>query len=242
MKRKKRPAGAETEFTWAEPAGTETDLNAEADIEFPGAEGETEFPAEAEPAGEPHGGVPTVEQIETERRRLQRRREFGRTLRSTLYALIVVAAAAALIATLVFPVLQVTGASMTPTLENGDLVVALKTGKFETGDLIGFYWQNTLLLKRVVAGPGDYVNIDGDGNVYINGELLDEPYVKEKSLGQCDIEFPYQVPENRYFVLGDHRDTSVDSRSSMIGCVSADQVVGRVFLRVWPLKSVSLVH
>lgn len=186
--------------------------------------------------------LPTTEEIETERQRLKKRKLFGRTLMSTIYALVVVAAIAALIATLVFPVLQVTGESMTPTLEDGQLVLLVKTSKFDTGDLIGFYWQNTLLIKRVIAGPGDYVSIDEGGSVYVNGTLLDEPYISEKSLGTCDMEFPYQVPENRYFVLGDHRDVSIDSRSSTIGCVQASQVVGRVFLRVWPLKAMSVVH
>lgn len=183
-----------------------------------------------------------LEQLESESRRLRRKREYWRAFRSTIYAIIIVAAAAALIATLIFPIIQVSGGSMTPTLADKDLVVLIKTSTFKTGDLLGFYWQNKLLLKRVIAGPGDYVSIDENGDVYVNGGLLDEPYVTQKTLGECDMDFPYQVPDNRYFVLGDHRDVSIDSRNSSIGCIEAEQVVGRVFLKIWPINQLSIIR
>ncbi len=185
--------------------------------------------------------VPSEEAVAAERERLRYQRRFRRTLRTTAYALVVVAAAAVLVATLLLPVLQVSGSSMEPTLSDGDVLVLLKSGDFETGDLVGFYYQNRLLLKRVVAGPGDVVDIDSGGDVYVNGELLDEPYVEEKALGQTDLDYPYQVPEGRYFVMGDNRAASVDSRSSAIGCIESDQIVGKVVLRVWPLDRLALV-
>ena len=137
---------------------------------------------------------------------------------------------------LFLPVLQVSGDSMNPTLEDRDILLLVKSDSMKTGDLCGFYWQNKLLLKRVIGQPGDVISMDEDGHVTVNGTVLDEPYVDELALGECDIRFPYQVPENRYFVLGDHRSVSIDSRSSVIGCVGKSQVVGRVFLRIWPLN------
>ncbi len=197
-------------------------------------------PPRRAPARAP-AAVPDAGEVAAERERLRHRRRFRRTLRTTAYALVVVAAAAVLVATLLLPVLQVSGSSMEPTLSDGDVLVLLKSGDFETGDLVGFYYQNRLLLKRVVAGPGDVVDIDADGDVYVNGELLDEPYVSEKALGQTDLDYPYQVPEGRYFVMGDNRAASVDSRSSAIGCVEEGQIVGKVILRVWPVARLSLI-
>ena len=186
--------------------------------------------------------IPTTAEVEAERERLAYRSRYTRVLRSTIYALLVVAAVAVLLATLFLPVLQVSGDSMNPTLQDRDIIVLVKTDQMKTGDLCGFYWQNKLLLKRVIGLPGDIITLDEDGVVTVNGEVLDEPYVDELALGECDIKFPYQVPENRYFVLGDHRATSIDSRSSVIGCVEKSQIVGKVFLRVWPLSSFSLIR
>ena len=149
---------------------------------------------------------------------------------------------AVLLATLFLPVLQVSGDSMNPTLQDRDIILLVKDSDMKTGDLCGFYWQNKLLLKRIIGLPGDVIELDEDGVVTVNGQTLDEPYVDELALGECDIKFPYQVPENRYFVLGDHRATSIDSRSSVIGCVEKSQIVGKVFLRVWPLSNFSLIH
>lgn len=179
--------------------------------------------------------IPSLEEISQERRRIARKQRFRQILGSTVGILIVVAAAAAILATLFLPVLRVSGDSMSPALEDGDILLLWKTDRLKTGDLIGFSWQNKLLLKRVVAFPGDIVSMDAQGNVSVNGEPLEEPYVDEKALGECSIEFPYQVPESHYFVLGDHRATSIDSRSTVIGCVAQEQVIGKVLLKIWPL-------
>ena len=169
-------------------------------------------------------------------KREQYRRRFKRLLRSTTNALIVVAAVAALIATLLLPVLEIAGTSMEPSLNDGDIVLLVKTDKLETGDLCAFYYSNKILIKRIIAVPGDYIWIESDGTVFLNGNELDEPYVSEKSLGECDVEFPYQVPENAYFMMGDHRETSIDSRSTVIGCVPQDQIIGKILCKFWPLK------
>ena len=179
--------------------------------------------------------LPTMEQLTAELDRVKYKRRYKRVLRSTIYTLIIVAAAAVLVATIWMPVLQIYGASMTPTLNEGDIVVSLKGSDFEPGDLVAFYLGNKILVKRCIAGPGQWVDIDADGNVNVDGKLLDEPYLTEKALGDCDLALPYQVPDNRYFCMGDHRSTSVDSRSTTVGCVSDEQIVGKIVFRVWPL-------
>ena len=181
--------------------------------------------------------LPTAEQLDMERRRLRYKRRYNRTLRSTVAILIVVAALAVLAATLWMPVLRVYGSSMAPTLHNGEILVSVKTKDFSSGDIIAFYHGNKLLIKRYIAGSADYVNIDEDGAVSVNGTLLDEPYLAEKAYGEADIEFPYQVPDQRYFVMGDNRSVSIDSRSSIVGCIAEDQIVGKVVFRVWPLSA-----
>ena len=185
--------------------------------------------------------LPPVAALQKELKRERHKRRYRRLLRSTINALIVVAAIAALVATLFLPVLQIAGNSMEPSLEDGDIVLLLKTDKLETGDLCAFYYSNKILIKRVIATPGDYIWIEADGTVFLNGEQLDEPYVVQKALGECDVEFPYQVPENNYFVMGDHREISVDSRSSVIGCIPKDQIVGKIFCKVWPLSEFSFI-
>lgn len=186
--------------------------------------------------------VPSLKEIQSERKRIRRGTYYRQALRGTVSVLLVVAAVAVLITTLFLPILQVSGDSMSPTLEHNDIVVLLKTKKFDRGDLIGFYYQGKILLKRVIALPGDEVAIDADGNVYVNGELLEESYVTDKGLGDCDLEFPYEVPGTSYFVLGDRRSNSVDSRNSAIGAVSRDDIIGRVFISVWPISDFGLVR
>lgn len=177
---------------------------------------------------------PSVEQLAAELKRVKYRSRYRAVLRSTLYMLIVVAAVAVLVATIWMPVLQIYGASMTPTLNEGDIVVSVKGSDFEPGDLVAFYLGNKILVKRCIAGPGQWVDIDESGNVYVDGKLLEEPYLTEKSLGGSNIELPYQVPDNRYFCMGDRRSTSVDSRHKEVGCVSEEQIVGKIVFRVFP--------
>ncbi len=181
----------------------------------------------------PSEELPSPEQVRAVHDKLAYRARLKKVLMSTLSVLIVVAAAAVLVSTLFLPVIQVSGDSMEPTLNNGDIILLVKTKHYSTGQLCCVAWQNKLLLKRVIGLPGDSIDIDADGNVSVNGELLDEPYVINKSLGECDISFPYVVPDDKMFVLGDRRDTSIDSRSSAIGCVSDEQMVGRMLFRIW---------
>lgn len=184
----------------------------------------------------PSGVPPSEKQLEAELARVRYQQRYRTVLRSTICTLIVVAAVAVLVATIWMPVLQIYGSSMTPTLSEGDIVVCFKTSDIKRGDLVAFYLGNKLLVKRCVALPGQTVDIDGDGNVMLDGVPLDEPYVTEKSLGDCNIELPYQVPDNRYFCMGDHRKTSVDSRNTAVGCVTEEQIVGKIVFRVWPLS------
>lgn len=181
-------------------------------------------------------GVPTISQLEEELSREKHRKRYNSVLRSTLFTLVVVAAVSVLVATLWLPVLQIYGKSMEPCLNEGEIVISVKDKEFETGDIIAFYYNNKILVKRVIGQPGQWISIDENGTVSLDNEVLYEPYIKDKSLGQCDIEFPYQVPDGRYFVLGDFRSTSVDSRSSMMGCVAEEQIVGKIVFRVWPLS------
>ena len=184
--------------------------------------------------------LPTIGQVETERKRYRRQKAYNKALRGTVHVLTIVAAVAVLIATLVLPVLQIEGTSMESTLSNGDIVLLTKTTRFSRGDLCGFTWNNKLLIKRVVGLPGDWIEIDTDGTIYLNGDKLDEPYVQQMALGECDLEFPFQVPPAQYFVVGDMRESSIDSRNSLIGCVAKDQIVGKAFFRVWPFKRIRL--
>ena len=176
------------------------------------------------------------EELEEELRRVKYRDGFVFALRNTVYGLITVAAIAVIVAVFVTPVLQIYGDSMTPTLDEGNIVVALKGDDFKTGDVIAFYYNNKILVKRVIAQPGEWVNIDPDGTVYVNNVELDEPYISGKSMGECDLILPYQVPESRILVMGDHRDVSVDSRSRSVGCVADEQIVGKIVWQIWPLS------
>lgn len=185
--------------------------------------------------------IPATEQLEAELAREKYKKRYHSVLRSTVYTLIIVAAVAVLTATLWLPVLQIYGSSMTPTLQDGEIVFSVKTSDFVPGDIVAFYYNNKILIKRVICGPADWVNIDGDGTVYVNGTVLDEPYLVEKALGDCNIELPYQVPDGKVFVMGDHRSTSVDSRNTAVGCVAQEQVVGKIIFRIWPLNRLGIV-
>ena len=183
--------------------------------------------------------LPSTDQIKSELDRTEYRSRYSRVFRSTIYSLIVVAAIAILVATLWLPVLQIYGTSMEPTLYEGNIVLSIKGSEFKTGDIIAFYYNNKILVKRVIANPGDWVDIDADGVIYVNNVPIDEPYVDELAIGDCNIKLPYQVPDGRLFVLGDHRATSVDSRNSAVGCVAEEQIVGKLVFRVWPITALS---
>ena len=180
--------------------------------------------------------VPTIDELQAELTRVRYKRRYHTVLRSTIYTLITVAAVAVLVATLWLPVLQIYGNSMAPTLEDGEILATVRTSDLEQGDIISFYYNNKILVKRVIARSGDWVDMDEDGNVYVNEILLEEPYLEEKGFGDCDIELPYQVPDGKLFVMGDHRTTSIDSRNTAVGCVSQEQIVGKIVFRVWPLN------
>ena len=183
-----------------------------------------------------------LEQIEEELNRINRNRRFRTLLRSTIYTLIVVSAMAVLVAVLFMPVLRIYGSSMTPTLNEGEIIVSVKTEDVEPGDIVGVYYGSKLLIKRCIAQEHDWVDIDFSGNVSVNGEQLEEPYITEKSFGQCDLELPYQVPDGCIFVMGDHRETSIDSRNTSVGCIDTENVVGKIVFRVWPLQAFGAIQ
>ncbi len=172
-----------------------------------------------------------------EKKRILYKKKFRDTLKSTIAVLVVVAALAILAATLWLPVLRIYGNSMTPTLSEGNIVATVKTTEFQPGDVIAFYYNNKLLVKRVIAGPGDWVDLADDGTVYVNGKELEEPYLEEKALGETNIDYPYQVPEDRWFVMGDHRSVSLDSRTMAIGPIAEEQIVGKLIWRLWPFDA-----
>ena len=183
-----------------------------------------------------------MEDLERELAREKYKNRYGVVLRSTIYTLITVAAVAILVATLWMPVLQIYGSSMNETLQDGDIVLSVKAGNLHSGDIIAFYYNNKILVKRVIAQAGDWVNIDSEGNVYVNDVFLEEPYISNKALGECDIELPYQVPENRVFVMGDHREVSIDSRTTTVGCVAEEQIVGKLVFRAWPFQTFGYIQ
>ena len=186
--------------------------------------------------------IPEINELKAELGRVKYKRRYINVFKSTVYTLVVVAAFAVLVATLWMPVLQIYGSSMTPTIDEGQIVISVKGKKFEQGDLVAFYIGNKLLVKRIIACPSDYVLVDENGTVFVNGTELYEPYVSEKSFGECDIEYPYQVPDSKYFLMGDHRETSVDSRVSVVGCIPEEQIVGKIVFRVWPVSDFGIIE
>lgn len=186
--------------------------------------------------------IPEINELKAELSRVKYKTKYVNVLKSTIYTLVVVAAFAVLVATLWMPVLQIYGSSMTPTIDEGQIVISVKGKNFEQGDLVAFYIGNKLLVKRIIACPSDYVLVDENGTVFVNGTELYEPYVSEKSFGECDIEYPYQVPDSKYFLMGDHRETSVDSRVSVVGCIPEEQIVGKIVFRVWPVSDFGIIE
>lgn len=184
---------------------------------------------------------PQISDIEKELKRERYRQRYKISLKNTVFTLVTVAAIAVLVATLWLPVLQIYGGSMSPTLEDGQIVVSTTVNKLESGDIIAFYYNNKVLVKRVIAGAGQWVNIDADGNVFINDAYLNEPYLGKRALGNTDIEYPYQVPEGKIFVMGDERETSIDSRTSTVGCIDREQIIGKIVFRVWPMDKFGAV-
>lgn len=180
--------------------------------------------------------MPSTQQLEAELNRVKYRSRYRSVFRSTVYTLITVAAVSILVATLWLPVLQIYGSSMTPTLQDGEIIFSVKTSEFEPGEIVAFYYNNKILVKRVICGPGDWIDIDEDGTIYVNEVRLEEPYLTEKTLGDCNIDLPFQVPDGKVFVMGDHRSTSVDSRNTAVGCVAQEQIVGKIIFRIWPLN------
>ncbi len=185
--------------------------------------------------------LPASAQLENEINRIRHKRTYFRVLRSTVYTLVTVAAVAVLVATLWMPVLQIYGNSMASTLSDGSIVLSLKTGEYSQGDIIAFYYNNNILVKRVIAGPGDWVNLSEDGTVFVNGAVLEEPYLQDKAFGECNLELPYQVPESRWFVMGDHRSVSVDSRHTAVGCVAEELIVGELVFCIWPMETIGVI-
>lgn len=206
------------------------------------AQEEAKEEAQEENSDKDNKKLPSVDQLKQELRNIRHKKQYGRVLRSTVYVLLISAACAVLVATIFLPILQIYGTSMEPTLSENEIVIAFKTTDFEESDLVAFYVGNKLLVKRFIAGPGQWVDIDEEGNVYVDGELLDEPYLEEKAIGACNIELPYQVPENKYFVMGDQRSTSVDSRNTSVGCIDNDQIVGKLLFRVWPFSRIGTIE
>ena len=186
--------------------------------------------------------LPNSTEVEQELKREQYKSKYKRTLRSTVFALITASAAAVLVATLWLPVLQIFGSSMSPTLQEGEIVVSVKVEDMKPGDIVAFYYGNKVLIKRYIAGAGSWIDIQADGTVLVDVNVLEEPYLQEKHFGICDLEFPYQVPEGTYFLMGDHRETSVDSRHSSVGCISGEDIVGKIVYRVWPMEVFGTVN
>lgn len=190
----------------------------------------------------PTPAVPSVQLLEAELKREKYRGRYKHLLRGTVSTVLVVIAAVVLISNLLLPILHIYGSSMSPTLTNGDIVAAMRYGSYERGDIVAFYYNEQILVKRIIGLPGEMVDIDADGNVSIDGEPLDEPYLTEKSLGECDIELPYQVPEGRYFVMGDNRGVSSDSRSSQVGCIAEERIIGELIFTLWPLSEFGTIE
>ncbi|HGF1450137.1 TPA: signal peptidase I [Streptococcus suis] len=186
--------------------------------------------------------LPSSKEIAQAYREEKYKRNFLSTIKSTIFMLIVVAAVAVLVAVLYLPILRIYGKSMKGSLDNGDIVVSVKGSSFRQGDIVAFYYNNNILVKRVIAYSGQWVDMDEEGNVYVNDQLLDEPYIKVKDFGETNIDLPYQVPDGRLFVMGDNRKSSIDSRNTTIGTIAEEQIVGKLVFKVWPMSDFGLLE
>ncbi|MCK4028391.1 signal peptidase I [Streptococcus suis] len=186
--------------------------------------------------------LPSSKEIAQAYREEKYKRNFLSTIKSTIFMLIVVAAVAVLVAVLYLPILRIYGQSMKGSLDNGDIVVSVKGSSFRQGDIVAFYYNNNILVKRVIAYSGQWVDMDEEGNVYVNDQLLDEPYIKDKDFGETNIDLPYQVPDGRLFVMGDNRKSSIDSRNTTIGTIAEEQIVGKLVFKVWPMSDFGLLE
>ncbi len=184
----------------------------------------------------------SINDIENELKRETYKTKYNRILRSTIYGLIIVISCATIIASLLMPVVEISGDSMSPLLNEGEIVLTVKTKNIKKGDIIAFYHGNKILIKRVIASPSDWVYMNDDGTVFVNGKEINESYIKNKTLGDITIEFPLQVQDNKWFVLSDKRDLIIDSRNSDIGLISNDDLIGKIIFRIWPLKKIGSVN
>lgn len=185
--------------------------------------------------------IPSIEELEDELARERKRRAQSKVLRIIIGILFAVIAAAVAVVILVLPIYEISGSAMAHTLNNGDIVAAIKTNVFYNGDIIAYNFDDDIQIKRVIGRSGDKIDIDSSGHIFVNGAQLDEPYVEEFDLGDCDIEFPFDVPLDQNFVVGDHRDVSVDSRNTAVGCIKDEDVIGKIVFRIWPINAIGTV-
>ncbi len=140
--------------------------------------------------------------------------------------------------TFIMPVVKYYGSSMSPTLEDGQILIVSKVSEIGNGDIIAFYYNNKVLVRRVVATENQQISVDIFGTVTVDGEELVEPYIGNKTLGQCNLDFPYNVPSGSLFVLGDNREVAMDSRLEEIGTVTEDRLIGKIVFSINPFGAI----